>query len=157
MLFVANQNEQIRALQAQLRRAQAVTPALMASVLALLGERYSAPPYLAKARRVDALFQAEAWTDAALTLLDLALPQWKLRRIVYDDGEWHCCLGKQWPLPEWLDDTVEVGHAVLPLAILDALIEARILALRCAAANTPSVPPVPLPCDTEYMCCDNFA
>jgi hypothetical protein len=157
MLFVPNQNEQNRALQAQLRRAQAVTPALMADVLALAGERYSAPPYLARAKRIDALLEAEAWTDAALALLDLELPQWKLRRIAYDDGEWRCCLGKQRPLPEWLDDTVEVGHPLLPLAILDALIEARLLAQTFSAATPRPVPSVLLSRDTQSVCCDNFA
>ncbi len=92
-----------------------------------------------------------------MALLDLELPQWKLRRLAYDDGEWRCCIGKQWPLPEWLDDTVEVGHLILPLAILDALLEARAVALMSAVATSRSVPPVPLPQDAEYVCCDNFA
>jgi|HubBroStandDraft_6_1064221.scaffolds.fasta_scaffold1014421_2 hypothetical protein len=68
-----------------------------------------------------------------LAVLDLELPQWKLRRIAYDDGEWRCCLGQQWPLPKWLDDTVDVGHLVLPLAILNAMIEARAVAQTSAA------------------------
>lgn len=157
MLFVPNEKEQIRALQAQLRRAQAVTPALMADVLKLVGERYSAPPYLAQAKRIDTLIEAEAWIDAALALLDLELPQWKLRRIAYDDSEWRCCLGKQWPLPEWLDDTVEVRHPVLSLAILDALFEARLFAQTSAAAISRSVPSIQSPRDTAYVCCDNFA
>jgi hypothetical protein len=157
MGFVSDQIAQIRRLQAELRRAQAVTLALMADVLALVGERCSSPPYLARAKRIDALLQAEAWTDAALALLDLELPQWKLRRIAYDDGEWRCCIGKQWPLPEWLDDTIEVGHPVLSLAILEALIEARAVAQTFAAAVPRSVPPFSLPRDTEYVCCDNFA
>jgi hypothetical protein len=66
-------------------------------------------------------------------VLDLELPQWKLRRIAYDDGEWRCCLGQQWPLPKWLDDTVDIGHLVLPLAILNAMIEARAVAQTSAA------------------------
>ena len=155
MLSVRNQNEQLRALQAQLRRARAVTPGLMADVLALVAERYSAPSYLACAKRIDALIEAEAWTDAALALLDLELPQWKLRRIARDDSEWRCCVGKQRPLPEWLDDTVECGHPVLPLALFDALIEARLVALTFATPTARSV--VPSARDTEYVCCDNFA
>jgi hypothetical protein len=157
MLFAPNQNEQIHALQAQLRRPQAVTRALMEYALALLGERYSKPPYLAQARRIDTFLQAEAWTDAALALLELELPQWGLRRIAYDDGEWRCCIGKLWPLPEWLDDTVEVGHPVLSLAILDAFLEARTVVPTSTAETPRSVPSVPLPRDTEYACCDNFA
>jgi hypothetical protein len=157
MPFVPNQNKRVRALQARLRRTQAVTPEVMGDVLALLGERYSAAPYVAQAKRIDALIEAEAWVDAGLALLDLELPQWKLRRIAYDDGEWRCCFGKLWPLPEWLDDAVEVGHPILPLAILGALLEARIPALTFAPANDRWVPSIPLPRDTEYVCCDNFA
>jgi hypothetical protein len=157
MLLQPHQSDRLRKLQGDVQRAQKVTPALMADVLAVVGERYSVSPSLASARQIWALLQAEAWTDAALALLDLELPQWKLRRIAYDDGEWRCCLGKQWPLPEWLDDTVDVGHPVLPLAILDAMIEARAVAQTSVAAAPRSVPPVRLPRDAAYLCCDNFA
>jgi hypothetical protein len=157
MLLQSRQGGQLRKLQEDVRRAPNVTRALMADVLASIGERCSTSPSFAPTRRIRVLLEAEAWTDAALALLDLELPQWKLRRLAYEDGEWRCCLGKQWPLPEWLDDIVDAGHPVLPLAILDAMIEARIVAQTSAAAAPRSVPSVGLPSDAAFLCCDNFA
>jgi hypothetical protein len=151
-----NQGEHLRKLQADVRRAQNVTRALMADVLATMGERYSTSPARAQ-ERIRVLLDAGAWIDAALALLDLELPQWKLRRLAYEDGEWRCCLGKQWPLPEWLDDIVDAAHPVLPLAILAAMIEARALVQTSAAAAFRSVPSVGLLQDAAYLCCDNFA
>jgi hypothetical protein len=139
------------------RRAQNVTRALMADVVATIGERYAASPSGAPAKRIHALLEAEAWTDAAPALLDLELPRWKLRRLAYEDGEWRCCLGRQRPLPEWLDDIVDAGHPVLALAILDAMIEARTIVQPSATAVPRSVPPVGLQQDAAYLCCDNFA
>jgi hypothetical protein len=78
-------------------------------------------------------------------------------RLAYEDGEWRCCLGKQWPLPAWLDDIVDAGHPVLPLAILAAMIEARAVVQTSAAAAPRSVPAVGVPQDAAYLCCDNFA
>jgi hypothetical protein len=158
MLIQPGDGNHLRKLQGEVRRAQNVTRPLMADVLATIGARHCTAPSAAPARRVQALLDAEAWTDAALALLDLALPQWKLRRLAYEDGEWRCCLGSQWPLPEWLDDIVEVGHPVLPLAILDALIEALAVTRTSPRAARNVVPSVPLaPCDTSYLCCDNFS
>ena len=102
MRFASNQKEQISGLEAELRRAQAVTPALMAGMLALAEARRSAPGSCDQADRIRHLIRAEAWTDGALALLEFGLPQWKLRCITYEDSEWFCSLGKQWPLPAWL-------------------------------------------------------
>jgi hypothetical protein len=149
-----NRSEEIRALQEELRRAQAVTPALMAGVLALAAGQHSAPRGLDKVSRLGNLIRAEAWTDAALALLELGLPQWKLRRVAYEDGEWHCCLGKQWSLPAWLDDVVEVSHPVRPLAIVSAIVRACSVTSGSTEAvrTVPSVPPTA----HDAMCCDNF-
>ena len=32
--------------------------------------------------RIDRLIETSAWTDATLTLAELELPQWKLRRLI---------------------------------------------------------------------------
>jgi len=74
--------------------------------------------------RVRQLIACCAWNDAALALLALKLPQWQLRRLVYDDGEWHCALSRHRDMPEWLDDAIEVHHANMALAILGAVVEA---------------------------------
>jgi hypothetical protein len=158
MLLQPDHGNHLRKLQGDVRRAQNVTPSLMADVLAIIGACYSESPSAASARRIEALLEVGAWTDGALALLDLALPQWMLRRLAYEDGEWRCCLGRQWPLPEWLDDIVDVGHPVLALAILDALIEALAVARASPQAARNAVPSVPLaPCDAGYLCCDNFS
>ena len=60
-----------------------------------------------EASRIGRLIEAGAWSDAALTLLELELPAWKLRRLVYEDGEWFCSLSKQPNLPVAIDDTRE--------------------------------------------------
>jgi hypothetical protein len=77
-----------RTLEAQLRRAQALTPELISDVTAEACVCFAARGGTAK-QRINRLIDAGAWTDTALALLELELPQWKLRRIVYEDGEWH--------------------------------------------------------------------
>jgi hypothetical protein len=140
MRFASDQSEQILQLRTKLHRASLITPSLMVEVLALAEARR---PWAGdRAERIRRFIRAAAWTNGALALVELGLPTWKLRRIVHEDGEWHCCLGKQRPLPEWLDDVVEAGHPVLPLAILTALVEA------CAVTSfstevAPTVPSIP--------------
>jgi hypothetical protein len=75
--------------------------------------------------RFKQLIESRAWTDAALALIDLELPFWQIRRLVYDDGEWHCALSRERELPDWLDQSIEARHADLALAILSAFVEAR--------------------------------
>ena len=53
------------------------------------------PPDRAAAARIERLIQWSAWTDAALALIELDLPQWQLRRIAYDGGEWRCALSRE--------------------------------------------------------------
>ena len=67
----------------------------------LTNQRRLTPP---TAARIDQLIEARAWNDAALALVELELPAWKLRRLVYEDGEWHCSLSRQPNLPVALED-----------------------------------------------------
>jgi len=154
MQLASNQNEQIGGLEGKLGRAQAVTPALMAGMLALAEVRRSAPARRDQADRIRHWIRAEAWADAALALLEFGLPQWKLRCITYEDGEWFCSLGRRWPLPTWLDDLVTVSHPLLPLAILTAFVEACAVTSSSteAARTVPSIQPSAY----EPVCCDNF-
>lgn len=139
----------------RLHAAGAATPALMADVIDELCHRFpSRQPE--RTRRVGQLIRLGAWTDAALALVELELPQWRLRRLVYDGGEWHCALSRQRELPDWLDRSVEGRHADLALAILSALIEVERID---PPAVRSSVPPAgrkdgPL---YEPLCCDSFA
>ena len=142
--------------QDDLRGAQIVTTELMAKVL--VGSRGAMPGAATKAARIGRLIALEAWTEAALALVELESPQWKVRRLVCEEGVWLCSLSREWKLPAWLADDVETRHESLPLAILIALDEARGCALppshpragsvpRCGAA--PDIP-------AQTMCCDNF-
>jgi hypothetical protein len=86
------------------------------------------------------------------------LPQWKLRRLVYEDGAWLCSLSQQWNLPDWLSDSAQARHESLPLAVLNAMLEAD----QCDAL--PPRPAISVPqcrpesvVPAEITCCDNFA
>jgi hypothetical protein len=144
-------------LQYQLRRAQVVTRDLMSSIVAC--RRITMPIAAAKAARIDRLIESEAWTEVALALVELELPQWKVRRLVYEEGAWLCSLSKQWNLPAWLGDSAEARHESLPLAILSALIEARRCGEPPPARVATSVPQCRVESGSaaEIMCCDNFA
>src|SRR5262249_34928322 len=54
--------------------------------------------------RVACLIDCGAYSDAALALLDMELPHWKLRRLTFDDGAWYCALSKQPGIPAKIDD-----------------------------------------------------
>src|SRR5258708_26308503 len=84
----------------QLRRGQVITPDLVSKLAAYACARIAMPNRAAKIGRINRLIEAQAWTEAALALIELGLPQWKLRRLVYDDGAWLCSLSKQWNLPD---------------------------------------------------------
>ena len=133
----------------RLHDAPGVTANLISEVIGNASRRLPA--------RIERLIESGAWTDAALALLELELPQWQLRRLAYDDGEWHCALSRQRELPEWLDDrSVESHHADLPLAILSAFVEAQ---NKSASPGRTSVPAVPYAANPLYepVSCDNFA
>lgn len=103
------------------------------------------------------LISAGAWTDAGLTLIADKLPQWKLRRLAYDEGQWHCALSLQPDLPEWLDQAIETSHWNLPLAVLSAVVEGLQQLPETPAANRkPTVPRV-RPTHDETILCENFA
>jgi hypothetical protein len=108
-----------------------------------------------KAFRIDRLIEAGAWTEAALALIELEIPAWKVRRLVCENGEWLCSLSRQLSVPIELDDNVEASHEVLALAVLRALVEARQRSI--AAPGTISAAPDALPTSDAMICCDNFA
>ncbi len=133
----------------RLHDAPAVTADLISEVIGKPSRRLAA--------RIERLIDSGAWTDAALALIELELPHWQLRRLAYDDGEWHCALSRQRELPEWLDDrSIESHHADLPLAILSAFVEAQ---NKSASPGKTSVPAVQYAANPLYepVSCDNFA
>jgi hypothetical protein len=154
MLFDPIHEQHLGMLETQVRHAQALTSELVADVIADVCVRFAACETSAKLR-VTRLIDAGAWTDATLALLELELPQWTLRRIVYEDGEWHCCLSRQPQLPLGLDEVAEASHEILPLAILIAFLQARRNVASSAAGVTAVLRVGPGP--GYAMCCDNFA
>ena len=133
----------------RLHDAPAVTADLISEVIGTTGRRLPS--------RIERLIASGAWTDAALALLELELPQWQLRRLAYDEGEWHCALSAQRELPDWLDDrSIESHHADLALAILSAFVDAR---RKSALPSRTSVPAVSRSANPLYepVYCDNFA
>jgi hypothetical protein len=139
----------------RLRSAHAVTAELMSDVVGTACRRFPSMGQAGKTARIEKLIATEAWTDAALALIDLELPLWQVRRIAYDEGEWYCALSRERELPDWLDRSIEARHADLALAILSAFVEAERIA---APASRPSVPAVSRDMNPlcEPVCCDNF-
>jgi hypothetical protein len=109
-----------------------------------------------KTRPLDQLIAAGAWTEAALALIKLELPDWALRRLVHEDGEWFCSLSQQQNLPLAIDDTADAHHPVLPIVILSALIEVWAKVAPQPRSSSHSVPQV-RPTSGYAVSCDNFA
>jgi hypothetical protein len=142
-------------LSKRLRDAPVMTATLMQEIIEHGCRRVLPSRPTARTARIECLIAAAAWTEAALALIELELPQWQLRRIAYDSGEWHCALSRERELPDWLDQSIEARHPDLALAILTALVDT----LRTVAPRPrTSVPLVPLGVDVAStpVCCDNF-
>lgn len=139
----------------RLRSAQAMTRPLMIEIVEKACRRIPSLGQNDRTARLTRLIDAEAWADAALVLMELELPMWQVRRIAYDEGEWHCALSRERELPDWLDAAVEARHADLVLALLSAFLEVRAPAADVSRPSVPSVRPVPDPL-CEPVVCDNF-
>ena len=145
-----------RELSDRLRDAHAATEDLVAEIIGETCRRFPSMGQSDKTARIERLIQTGAWTDAALALIDLELPQWQVRRIAYDEGEWYCALSRERELPDWLDQSIEAHPPDLPLAILSAFVDAQCVA---APSSRTSVPMVPHAASTLYepLLTDNFA
>ena len=141
-------------LEDRLRGAPALTPKLLSDLTAQTCVRFASPHELARAG-IERLIRSGAWTDAALALVELELPRWRLRRLVHDGGEWRCAFSHQRTLPTGLDEIAEASHEIMSLAILIAFIAA----LRQTAAELePWSQAAPVAAGDGYrVCCDNFA
>jgi hypothetical protein len=156
MVLIPNREARLNRLIEQLRLAPAPTPALVLKVIAGACIRLPALYLAGTAVRIDQLIKAGAWSDAALALIEYELPAWKLRRLIYQDGEWLCSLSKQPNVPEEIDETADAVHEVLPLAILSAFVEARRRTDARRGTSLSAVRSVRPPSDYA-ACCDNFA
>jgi hypothetical protein len=156
MAFGADHLMLLDRLDENLQSASEPAPALFAMTIADACTRILTLRKSSKAIRIDRLIDAGAWTDAAFAVLDLELPAWTIRRLVCENGEWLCSLSRQPNLPPAMDDTVDAVHAVLPLAVLRALVGAR-RGGGVAACQAVSTVPEIRPVAGERICCDNFA
>jgi hypothetical protein len=154
MLFDPKHGQYLGKLEAELRRAQGLTPELMSEVMTQACGCF-APHEQAAIRGISRLIEAGACVDAVLAMIALELPQWKLRRVLYEDGEWHCSLSSQPQLPIELDEVAEGSHETLPLAVLIALLRAR-RDPTGREGGASAVPPVNVGAGYT-MYCDNFA
>jgi hypothetical protein len=105
----------------RVRRVRAVSADLMLHLIEATSAHLPEMNGTRKAAVVHRLIKCRARTNAALALLEIELPQWKLRRLVFEDGKWLCSLSRQINMPPALDDGVEATHSVMPLAILGAV------------------------------------
>ena len=140
----------------RLDEALRLTPSLSAEAFGHVIEhctRLSSLRRAGKATKLDDLIEAGAWTDAAIALIEFELPNWSVRRIVCEDGEWLCSLSRQPNLPIFLDECAEGSHPVLAL-VLRAFVGARSRSVvtRKLIASVPQVRPTP----AFVFCCDNF-
>ena len=139
----------------RLRDATAVTSELLSHVIASACRRFPSARTARKDRTDRAPDGVVGRTDAVLALFGVELPQWKVRRIAYDEGEWHCALSRERELPEWLDQSIEAHHPDLPLAILYAFVDAR-LAGRAVEPEQRPGRTVRRQTSCAPLCCDNF-
>jgi hypothetical protein len=155
MSFDPNHDQALRDLQEHLCHVRTITPQLLARVTDRACLRFHAHHPTTRAR-VARLIEAGGLADATLALLELELPQWKLRRLIFEDGEWYCALSRRLGLPVELDDMAEARHESLPLAILSAFVDARCRSLSAGEAPPMSVPQVRAS-QGRALGCDNFA
>lgn len=139
----------------RLREAPAITPELISAVVYKTCRRFPTLRQSARADQIERLIRSGAWLDAVLALIDLETPQWQVRRIAYDDGEWQCALSRERELPDWLDQSVEARHPDLALAVLGAFFEVQRLSRPTSRTSVPAVSPEP-GAMYEPVCSDNF-
>jgi hypothetical protein len=144
-----------RELSDRLRDAHSATAEFISEIVGETCRRFPSMGQTGKTARIEQLIETGAWTDAALALIDLELPQWQVRRIAYDEGEWYCALSRERELPDWLDSSIEARHADLALAILGAFVEAQGLRAPSSRTSVPAVSRDPNPL-CEPVVCDNF-
>jgi hypothetical protein len=155
MLFNPVHEDRLERLNERLCRAPEVTSDLFSDLMAICA-RIALLAKAGKTGRLNGLVEAKAWTDAALTLIELEMPNWKLRRLEYEDGEWICSLSTQPNMPMAIDDTADARHEVLSLAILGAFLDARRKNSEVHEIRSPTTPRLRA-ASGHTMCCDNFA
>ena len=143
----------------RIRGAPKATTSIFREIIEASCRRFPSLGQSVKTARIERLLSADALTEVALALIDLELPQWQVRRIAYDGGEWYCALSRDRELPDWLDQSVQAHHQDLALAILAAFVEAQALTTPLSQPSVPTVVPT-VRHETSATCvaasCDNF-
>jgi len=137
----------------KLQRAQELTPGLISELIADACPRLALLPRDGTPTRIAQLIEQAAWAEIGLALIAIELPGWALRRLAYDDGDWHCSLSRRPNLPVEIDDSVDACHQLLPLAIFCALLVAQPRNVAHKITAVPQFRPAP----AQAFCCDNFA
>jgi hypothetical protein len=88
----------------QIRLAQAVTPDLVSYVIVRACARLAALRRTGNVARLNRLIEAGAWTEVALALIELELPQWTLRRLSMMTAN-GCALFPGSPICRWSSTT----------------------------------------------------
>lgn len=152
MLFQLTRPERLAAYAARLSRVHEPNDAIFFDLLDMPGRAAVARQDHAIAS-FQKLVRCEAWTEASLASLELFAPRWSLSRLVYDGGEWHCCISSQRDVPDWINQTIETHHADLCLSILTAAVEA----MRNDAINRAALHPAPVRSIPEALVlCEDF-
>ena len=105
MRFRLVQTAKLDRLDRQLESAHAVTVALFREVREIASERLSILRRAGKTAHIERSLAAGACTEAALALLELEMPNWTIRRLVNEGGEWLCSLSRRPWVPtefDWL-------------------------------------------------------
>ena len=155
MAFAADYTVLFDRLDEELRVAPQLDRSLFTKIIVGACRRMPVMSKSEEAARIERLIESGAWTDAALAVIAFELPDWQLRRLEYDGGQWFCALSRGPNLPAMLDDTADANHELMPLAILRAFFQARRMT-EIAPRATSSVPQVLVATDS-IVCCDNFA
>src|SRR5260370_22447696 len=124
-MLLPSEHPDPRELSDRLRDADGVAAERMSEIIGETCRRFPSLGQTEKTARIERLIYSNAWTDAALALIDLELPQWQVRRIVYDEGEWYCALSRERELPALLHRAIEAHHAAFAPAILSAYLQAQ--------------------------------
>jgi hypothetical protein len=156
VLFDPKHEAVLDRLASELRLARSLNGELFSKVTGTACIRLPLLNKAGRSGRLDRWIEMGAWTDAALALIELELPGWKLRRMAYDDGEWICSLSTQPNLPAQIDDTADSNHEVLALVLLSAFVEARRATSTESKISSATVPRVKS-ASAIAICCDNFA
>jgi hypothetical protein len=154
MRLEAKHQAALDTLDSVLQSAQEPTLDLVEMIISGVGARILGRGKSEPFDRPIELAKIGAWTEAALALIALELPRWRVRRLAYENGEWLCSLSHQPNLPMAFDDCAEATHEILSLAVLRAFVEA--CRRGCAMPEAVSIVPRIQPWPEQAMCCENY-